>query len=618
MTPNPAPSEDVGRRWDRRLAIAGVALAVAAAVTQWSLALAFDLSRLEGVPASLAGLVLAVVGGLVLVRGHARRYGVLVLAFGVVATTYGLADAWVDLAWVARPDVDWPLATAAAWYQDTWLVLFMFMLLLVPGLFPDGRPASPAWGRALRITTGVWLVLIAAFMTANRPLAGFFEGRVDLVAPLNPVGLWPALPIDAGLAFGGPWVAVSLVSVIVGIGSLVTRWRVSDARTRRQLVVVAAALCVFLVTTALHVLNQFAVEAVGLDLGLEDVLSVAFGATVVLCAVAFGVAVLRHRLFDIDAVVTRTVTYGLLTVAVVGTYVLVVVGVGALVPDASPDGLALVATGLVAVAFDPARRRLQAGVDRTLFGLRGEPYEVLARLGGVMAEVGAADESLRALVDTVATSLKLPWVAIDLHQGDGEVARAEHGTRPPGARGLVALPVVHQDVEVGQLRAAPRSAGEPLGPADRRLLADIARQAGAVAATARLTLDLQRSRERLVVAREEERRRVRRDLHDGLGPALRAQGRALAAAVRQIDTDPDRARALLLAQKRETQRLVAEVRRIVQQLDTPPTQQPGAVSRAAIAPGAGSSSRAAHVLADAAPGHALGHLPGQPAEAAHG
>jgi signal transduction histidine kinase len=615
VTPPTVPDDDGAHGGaDRWVALVGVGLAVVATAVQWSLSVAFDLSLLGAVPGSLAGVVFAMVGGLILVRGRGRRYGLLVLLFGVVSTTQGLADAWVELAWVARPELEWPFAMAAAWYQDTWMVLWMLGFLLLPSLFPDGRPVSPRWARAVRWTTVAWLGLIVTLMTSKRELAGFFDGRTDVAPPLNPVGLWPATTIDTGDVFGGPWVVITLVSVVVGFGSLVVRWRRSDAHLRRQLVVVAAASCLLLVIVALNVLDTFLVEGFGVDLGLADMLTVAFGVAVVVWALAFGLAVLRHRLFAIDAVVTRTVTYGILTVAVVLTYVLVVVGVGELLPGASSGGLSLAATALVAVAFDPARRWLQVRVDRTLFGLRDDPWEVLARMGEVMAGIGPPDESLQALVESVATSLKLPWVAIDLHQHDARPVRAEYGTRATVGDGPISLPLVHQDVEVGRLLASPRSAGEPLSPADLGLLTDIARQAGAVAATARLTLDLQRSRERLVVAREEERRRIRRDLHDGLGPSLDAQGLALAAAAEHIDGDPERARSLLLGLKRETQLLVAEVRRIVHGLQAQGLSAPEVVPAGAARPGAATTSRRAPTASARTPRSDHGH----PREVAHG
>jgi len=167
-------------------------------------------------------------------------------------------------------------------------------------------------------------------------------------------------------------------------------------------------------------------------------------------------------------------------------------------------------------------------------------------------------------------------VAVELDQRDGQEVRAEHdpaGDGPPSEP--ESLPLVHRDELVGRLLAAPRSVGEQLADADRRLLADIAHQAGAVAATARLTADLQRSREQLVLAREEERRRIRRDLHDGLGPSLAAQALALDAASDQVGNDPDVTRRLLASLKTDTQQLVADIRSLVHDLRPPALDELG-------------------------------------------
>jgi signal transduction histidine kinase len=170
--------------------------------------------------------------------------------------------------------------------------------------------------------------------------------------------------------------------------------------------------------------------------------------------------------------------------------------------------------------------------------------------------------------------LKLPWVAIELDQRDGQVVCTEHGHADHIAAEPATLPLVHGDEQVGRLIVLPRSHGSTLSPRDRRILRDVAHQAGALAATARLTRDLQRSRERLVVAREQERRRIRRDLHDGLGPTLAAQTLALDLAADRVAGDPT-TRALLVRLKRDTQSLVADIRRLVHGLRPPALDELG-------------------------------------------
>src|SRR5262249_29482418 len=230
---------------------------------------------------------------------------------------------------------------------------------------------------------------------------------------------------------------------------------------------------------------------------------------------ALAIAILRHHLFDIDTILNRTLVYGGLTGIVVGLYVLIV---GMLSTAFQSQGnllIALVATGAVSVLFQPLRLWLQRVVDRLLFGERNNPYAVLSRLGRRLETALAPEAVLPAIVETVAQALKLPSVGIALRDGERFLLSAEYGV--PSSTPIT-FPLVYQSEIVGQLRVAPRAPDETFTDADKRLLEDIAHQAGIAVHATRLTADLQRSRERLVSAREEERRRRRRELHDGIGP----------------------------------------------------------------------------------------------------
>ena len=143
---------------------------------------------------------------------------------------------------------------------------------------------------------------------------------------------------------------------------------------------------------------------------------------------------------------------------------------------------------------------------------------------------------------------------------------------------LVTFPLVYQSEIVGQLRVAPRAADEPFTKADKRLLEDIAHQAGIAAHATRLTLDLQRSRERLVSAREEERRRLRRDLHDGLGPILAGQTLKVGAIRNLLTHDPSAADRLLLELGDEMEAAIADIRRLVYALRPPALDELGLVA----------------------------------------
>src|SRR5437588_3499848 len=220
---------------------------------------------------------------------------------------------------------------------------------------------------------------------------------------------------------------------------------------------------------------------------------------------SIGAAILRSRLFDIDSIINRTLVYGTLTVSVVSLYVLVVGYLGTLFHSSDNLLISLMAAGLIAVLFQPLRAFLQRGVNHLLYGQRDEPYTVITRLSQRLEVTLAPDAVLSSIVETVAQALKLPYVAILLKQEDTFALAARYGQ--PVGEPLI-LPLVYQAETVGQLHLAPRSPGEALTPADRRLLDELVRQAGLTAHAFQLTSDLQHSREQLEQRVEERTREL--------------------------------------------------------------------------------------------------------------
>jgi signal transduction histidine kinase len=275
---------------------------------------------------------------------------------------------------------------------------------------------------------------------------------------------------------------------------------------------------------------------------------------------------MRYQLWDIDFIINRTMVYGGLSILIAGLYVLMVGGLGTLFQIQGNLLIALLATGLVAALFQPLRTRLQRGVNRFVYGERDDPLAALSSLGRKLEETVAPDEVLPTLVRTIAETLKLPYVAITLRKNGDLETVAEYG-KP--VIEVISLPLAYQGERVGQLLVTERSLGEPFSTAEMQLLSNIARQAGAAVHDVQLTADLQRSRERLVTAREEERRRLRRDLHDGLGPTLAGQTLKLDAALDLVEKDPAAARSLLLDLKSQTQGTVTRIRRLVYDLRPP-------------------------------------------------
>jgi signal transduction histidine kinase len=307
---------------------------------------------------------------------------------------------------------------------------------------------------------------------------------------------------------------------------------------------------------------------------LVKVLNTSYGFLQIAFPLCTVIAILRYRLFDIDIIINRALVYGTLTTLVIGLYVFVVGYLGAIFRTETNLGISLVATGIVAVLFQPLRAWLQRVVNRLMYGQRDEPVAVLSQLGARLERTLAPNEILPGLVETVTQSLKLPYAAVALQVGDQLKVQAESG-QPSDS--LETFPLIYQGQTIGQLWVAPRAPGEAFNPADRLLLTNIARQAGSVAHAVQLTAALQQSRQQLVTAREEERRRLRRDLHDGLGPQVASQTLTLNAIGKLLERDPAKARELLSHLQTQSQAAIEDIRRLVYALRPPALDELGVV-----------------------------------------
>jgi signal transduction histidine kinase len=411
-----------------------------------------------------------------------------------------------------------------------WLSFLSFFFL-----FPDGR-FVPRW-------TGV---LVGAYVLLNML-----------------VGLFHTLPFAETISL---LLGLPLLAVMVGIGlvSQVYRYRrISSAVQRQQTKwAVYGIVTSILLFTCIVSLGQVFFSTPHLV-----PLLVAYTAIIsceLLIPLSIGFSILRYRLWDIDIIINRTLVYGLLTASIVAIYVLVIVSLGTLLQAQGNLLISLLATGLIAVLFQPLRLGLQRGVNRLMFGERDMPYTVISRLGQRLEATLEPEAVLPTIVETVAQALKLPYAAITLKQQGELVPEASYGSP---REGLTRLPLIYQNEQVGELLLAPRTPGESFTPADRRLLDDLVRQAGVAVHAMRLTRelklltqDLQQARERLVSAREEERRRLRRDLHDGLGPQLSSQTLLLTSAQMLLRQDPDEVEAILKSAVAQSQEAIRDIR----------------------------------------------------------
>jgi signal transduction histidine kinase len=439
---------------------------------------------------------------------------------------------------------------APAWY---WLVGGLELVAQVSVLtffllFPSGRfvPRWTRWGVLVFTLYWVWYLFLSTAYLGQLPAAG-------------------------SLVFA------ALILSLAGV-QVYRYQRVSTVRERQQtrwvvfgLALALGGFALFLISvTLLHLREPN--SSVASRVLFQNTVG---GGLLLFVPISIAIAILRSRLWEIDIIINRTLVYGLLTALVAGVYVLVVGVLGTLLHAFGNVLISLLATGLVAVLFQPLRARLQRMINRLMYGERDDPYAVLSRLGNRLKATLTPEAMLPTIVETVAQALKLPYAAITLKQGDAFFTTTSYGVAQDP---LFTLPIVHQSEIVGQLQLASRGPSETFTPADRTLLEAIASHAGIAAHAVQLTTDLQRSREYLVTAREEERRRLRRDLHDGLGPTLASMTLKLDAARLLLTQNPVALDPLLVELKAQTQTTIADIRRLVYELRPPSLDELGLVS----------------------------------------
>ncbi|HET7035209.1 MAG TPA: histidine kinase [Thermomicrobiaceae bacterium] len=514
-----------------------------------------DLWRIVSPVQMLTGLIYSVVGALLASRGAGRAIGWVFLATGLVAQTSALLNLWAVFALLTHPGT--PAGAHALWLglAAGAFGFSLFPLLLFPsGRLPDRRSFALAWLVGLLDT-----LLVLFLLTGNTYPPGFsdiYERVPNPMALSHPLGD-PGLII---LALG--------ICLVLAIALLLGRFRRSSGLERQQYKWVVLEM--FLVVVAF--VGDFLARGFIQRSILFNITGPLLDLSIALIPVAMGVAILRYHLWDVDVVISRTLVYLTLTVCVAGIYVLVV-GWFSTRLRGSDDLLAsLVATGIIAVLFQPLRERIQRQVNRRLFGERDEPYAAISRLGRRLEATFAPQAVLPVIAATVRESLKLPYAAIVIDEARGQRLTAESGTSIPDP---VRLPLSYQGDPVGELLMAPRARGEAFSLADRHLLEDLARQAGIAVHAVRLTRELQRARERLVETREEERRRLRRDLHDGLGSQLVALHLQWGALPSLIAHDQAAAQAEVAELRGQLRQAIASVRTLVHDLRPPSLDELG-------------------------------------------
>jgi signal transduction histidine kinase len=527
--------------------VASVALAGAAGA---AVALLVDASRGSTVFAGEVVVVVAVLAYLaVAVIVSLAKPGHLVGLFALFgAAALGLGEAGVALGergLVDRPG-SVPGAAAFAALGGAGRGLGWPMLVLaIPLVFPDGALYGSRLRRrwsAAAACGAIACVVVAAVIApeqGNTRLAALHRPIV-LASPFGTIAGWLTL---AALALG-------VATLLLAIAGLIGRWRGGDALLRQQLLWLTLAFALPLLCFPVMVVSQA---------------GWLFGLVILPVPIAIGVAMLQHRLYDVQLAVSRSSTWVALSAVVAVIYALTVGGVGAMLRGRSDTWVPWLAAGVIAVSFAPLRNAMQSGVNRLVYGRWSEPAAVLAATGRRLADASDVPALLGTLASELSSGLELRY--LEICDADGRTLAA-HGTP---VEDLTEVPLTAYGAVVGHLRWT----GRRLRETDRALLTDVARQLGGVVHASGLVTELREAQERLVLATEEERRRLRRDLHDGLGPAL-------AGLVLRVDTirnriahdEPSIDRALLEL-RADVQATVLDVRRVVEGLRPPALDELG-------------------------------------------
>jgi signal transduction histidine kinase len=489
----------------------------------------------------LTVVLLATIGALIASRHRQNAIGWLCCAWAWLFAAEMFASEYATSTLFALPGV---LVPGAAWFAWVAEMLNIHIVLIVPVLllFPDGRLPGRHWRPVL------WLVAASAVVSeaflAFRP--GPLGSAPTIANPLGIEGLAAALGVPYRLSIVGVVAAALLAAVALAL-------RLPRARgdERQQLKWVAYAG----VLLALAFLAGFSAPR-----EVQPIVQLMYFVVLNGFLLTLGLAMLKYRLYAIDLVINKTLVFGALAVLIALAYVAIVVGLGALIGARDEPNLilALVATAVVAVVFEPLRQRVQRIANRLVYGHRASPYQVLSEFSRRMAGALSIEDVLPRMAEAAARGVGGPNARVRVFV-------------PGGAERVVVWPadsrtslfdrtelVLHRGEPVGEIAVA-KVCGESVTPGEAALLTDLAAQAGPALSNVRLTLELEAqltqlatqadelraSRQRIVAAQDTERRRLERDIHDGAQQHLVAIAVNTRLARQVLDSAPVRTGTLL-------------------------------------------------------------------------
>ena len=490
----------------------------------WSSRAVFDILVNLGVP---------VIGIVIASRRPENPIGWLLLAAGLALGLTGFSRAFALFGLLAHPG-SVPGGRVFGWVSNALWPIPVSLLPFLFLLFPDGHLHSPRWRPVAwlsAVVMGLLLFTTIIFATSlwTRPFT--LEDRARSVTSF-------ALTVFLIVVFAIP------VATFTSFASLALRFRSSVGEERLQLKWFVSAALLVAVTYTVTLITSTPLSSVAFDLAL------------LLLYMAMGVAILKHRLYDIDVIINKALVYGLLGASITAFYVLVVVVVGAIV--GATYILSLVATAIVAIAFQPARERAKRTANRLVYGERATPYEVLSGFSEHVGKTFAGEEILprmaRLLAEGTGATDATVWLRVGARMRpaaswpaptEPRASVASEGERFPEFADVgAAVPVRHGNELLGALTVT-KPPNDPIRPEEEKLLGDLAAQAGLVLENFRLIEDIRSSRQRIVAAQDEERRRLERDIHDGAQQELVALAVKVRLAEGLVGQDETRQREAL-------------------------------------------------------------------------
>ena len=495
----------------------------------------------------LTALGFSLVGALIVGHRMDNRLGWLACATGLLTSAYVFAQSYGAYALYAHPG-GLPGGEWMAWFRTWfWYPAANLMFVFVPLLFPNGRLPSHRWRPVAWVivaVSGLYCLVTAV--------------TVDPIGISLPAWLVAATPKVAGIAQVG--------CIVAAAGAVVSRYRSATTVVRQQIkwlavfAVLEAALWMVSLIPAFFIYHVAPYRV--------PVLEILIPLCLLGLPLAIWIAVFRYRLYEVDVVVRRAVVYAALAIFVTLSYVAVVGGAGLIVGGRFNVVLSVIVTAAVAVAFQPVRERAERLAARIVYGRRGSPYEVLASLTTQTSDAESVDEVLRGVAAAVAHGVGATAVRVALYLpgGTNRTGAWPAGAAPdPAAR---RAKIGRTDAPIGEVEIT-LPPGESLGEPEERLLAAVAAQADVSLRRLRLAAELAErvdelaaSRTRMAQAEERGRRRLERDLHDGVQQEVVALIAKLRLARIQIQRDPTRVDSTLQEAQGEAGQMLTDLREL--------------------------------------------------------